>query len=258
MSPPTLPGENGADGMSREARVTAALIDLADTLVADFDPADFLYRVAEHCMNLLDIGDAGVMLAAGAGPLRLVAATSEDVRLVELFELDASEGPCFTAFHTATPVDHLLSVSAKPRWPRFSTRARRSGYASVYAAPILLRSQTIGVLNLFRRIPGSLSEADRALARALADATAISLLQQTTLDQHRTVQSQLQRALDTRSIIEQAKGFLTARHAIAPNMAFQRMRAHARHHQIRIADLARAIIDETVVLPPPPGNDTKV
>jgi GAF domain-containing protein len=255
MSPSTRPEQNGAHEPSREARVTAALIDLADTLVADFDPADFLYRVAEHCMNLLDIGDAGVMLAAGAGPLRLVASTSEDVRLVELFELDASEGPCFSAFHTSTPVDHPLTASPEPRWPHFSTRARHSGYASVYAAPILLRSQTIGVLNLFRRTPGSLSEADRALARALADATAISLLQQTTLDQHRTVQSQLQRALDTRTVIEQAKGFLAARLAIDPDTAFQRMRTHARHHQIRIADLARAIVDKTATLPPPPAAD---
>ncbi|MEU8952696.1 GAF and ANTAR domain-containing protein [Streptomyces sp. NPDC048518] len=251
MSPSTLPDQDGAGGPSREAKVTAALIDLADTLVADFDPADFLYRVAEHCMNLLDIADAGVMLAVDPGPLRLVAATSEDVRLVELFELDASEGPCFSAFHTAVPVEHTLADSPSPLWPRFSARARRSGYAFVYAAPVLLRSQTIGVLNLFRRAPGSLSEADRALARALADVTAISLLQQTALDQHRTVQSQLQQALNTRTIIEQAKGFLVARHAIDPDTAFQRLRAHARHHQIRIADLARAIVEETATLPPP-------
>ncbi|AZM51745.1 RNA-binding protein [Streptomyces sp. WAC 01529] len=251
MSPSTLPDHDGAGGPSREARITAALIDLADTLVADFDPADFLYRVTEHCMNLLDIGDAGVMLAVGTGPLRLVAATSESVRLVELFELDAKEGPCFTAFHTATPVEHTLLTSPSPLWPRFSARARRSGYAFVYAAPVLLRSQTIGVLNLFRRDPGPMSEADRSLARALADVTAISLLQQTALDHHRTVQSQLQQALDTRTIIEQAKGFLAARHGIDPDTAFQRMRAHARHQQIRIANLARAILDEVETLPPP-------
>ncbi|MFI9024576.1 ANTAR domain-containing protein [Streptomyces sp. NPDC053560] len=236
-------------------RVAAALIDLADTLVADFDPADFLYRVAEHCMDLLDIGDAGVMLALpGAGPLRLVSATSERVRLVELFELDAREGPCFTAYHDAVPIDHtVLAVSS--RWPNFSARARSAGYLSVHASPIRLRKETIGVLNLFRRVPGPLPETDRQLARAVADATAISLLQQATLDDHRLLSTQLQGALKTRSIIEQAKGYLTSHHAIDPDTAFQRLRSHARHHQMRIADLALQVIDGTVSLPFQPGTD---
>ncbi|MFC6063307.1 GAF and ANTAR domain-containing protein [Streptomyces ochraceiscleroticus] len=236
-------------------RVAAALIDLADTLVADFDPADFLYRVAEHCMDLLDIGDAGVMLALpGTGPLRLVATTSEQVRLVELFELDAREGPCFTAYHDAVPVDHT-DLTTSRRWPEFSVRARGAGYLSVHASPILLRKETIGVLNLFRRVPGALSEADRHLARALADATAISLLQQTTLDHHRTLSAQLQGALDTRTVIEQAKGYLTSHHAIDPDTAFQRLRCHARHHQMRIADLAREVVEGTVALPFPPSTE---
>ncbi|MGW7090407.1 GAF domain-containing protein [Streptomyces sp. NPDC054871] len=175
--PPEPPSPNGPPRLPREARITAALIDLADTLVDDFDPAEFFYRVAEHCMDLLDIGDAGVMLALPDGPLRLVAASSERVRLVELFELDASEGPCCSAFHKAAPVDHAIDDMTSPRWPRFTSRAHHAGYTSVHATPIRLRRETIGVLNLFRRIPGTLLEADRHLARALADSTAISLLQ---------------------------------------------------------------------------------
>ncbi|GGM17828.1 transcriptional regulator [Streptomyces fumigatiscleroticus] len=241
----------------REIRVTAALIDLADVLVADFDPTDFLYRVAEHCMDLLDITDAGVMLAApDDGPLRLVATTSERVRLVELFELDAREGPCCTAYHDAASLDH--EVTAVPsRWPSFDTRAHQAGYRSVCAIPIRLRRQTLGVLNLFRRAPGPLTDADRHLARALADITAISLLQQTALDHHRTLSMQLQQALTTRTVIEQAKGYLTSHHGIDPETAFQHLRAHARHHQIRIADLARGIIDGTTALPLPSTNTAR-
>ncbi|WP_030566289.1 GAF and ANTAR domain-containing protein, partial [Streptomyces aureocirculatus] len=248
---PEPPSANGPSGLTREARITAALIDLADTLVDDFDPAEFFYRVAEHCMDLLDIGDAGVMLALPDQPLHLVASSSEQVRLVELFELDASEGPCYTAFHEAVPVDHAIDDRTSPRWPRFTPRAHHAGYSSVHATPIRLRKATIGVLNLFRRTPGPLPEADRHLARALADATAISLLQQTTLDQHRTVRAQLETALVTRTIIEQAKGFLTARHQTDPDTAFRRLRAHARHHQMRLADLAHDIVDGTTTLPPP-------
>ncbi|MFI9024573.1 GAF and ANTAR domain-containing protein [Streptomyces sp. NPDC053560] len=235
--------------------MTAALIDLADTLVADFDPADFLYRVTEHCMDLLDIGDAGVMLAAADGPLRLVAATSEQVRLVELFEPDAREGPCFTAYHEAAPVDHTMVVPSS-RWPDFSARAHLAGYRSVHASPIRLREDTIGALNLFRRVPGPLPDADQHLARALADATAISLLQQTTLDHHRTLNMQLQQALNTRTVIEQAKGYLTSHHSIDPDTAFHRLRAYARSHRIRLADLARDVIDGTVALPPSTTEDT--
>lgn len=235
--------------------MTAALIDLADTLVADFDPDDFLYRVADHCMDLLDIGDAGVMLAERGGTLRLVATSSERVRLVELFELDASEGPCCTAFEESVPVDHTRLGSPSPRWPRFTARAHRAGYASVHASPIRLRTETLGVLNLFRRNSGRLTGADRNLARALADATAISLLHQTTLNQHRTVRTQLQQALDTRSVIEQAKGFLTSQHGIDPDTAFQRLRAHARHHQLRLTDLARDIVEGSTTLPPPTGTE---
>ncbi|WP_399926989.1 GAF and ANTAR domain-containing protein [Streptomyces kanamyceticus] len=244
---------NGPPRLPREARITAALIDLADTLVEDFDPAEFLYRVANHCMDLLDIGDAGVMLAVPKGPLQLVASSSERVRLVELFELDAREGPCFTAFHEAAAVDHTIKPAPSPRWPRFDTRAGRAGYTSVHASPIRLRGETIGVLNLFRRVPDPLSEADRNLARALADATAISLLQQTTLDQHRTVRAQLQTALDSRTNIEQAKGFLTARHGTDPDTSFNLLRAHARHHHLRLVDLARDIVNGTTILPPPPS-----
>ncbi|MFI5809219.1 GAF and ANTAR domain-containing protein [Streptomyces sp. NPDC051561] len=229
---------------SREARIAAAFVDLADTLVDDFDPVDFLYRVAEHCTSLLDIHDAGVMLAPHGGPLRLVAATSEQVRLVELFELDAAQGPCQDAYVQARVMEHDLTVPG--RWPEFSARAHKEGYLSVHAVPIHLRGETIGVLNLFRSIPDHLAGADRILARALADATAISLLQQTTLDHHRALGAQLQQALHTRTIIEQAKGFLVGRQNTDPDMAFQRLRTYARRHQLRIADVARDLVNGTL------------
>ncbi|WP_229820986.1 MULTISPECIES: GAF and ANTAR domain-containing protein [Streptomyces] len=228
-----------------------ALIDLADVLAADFDQADFLYRVAGHCMDLLDISDAGVMLAAPGERLRLVAASSERMRPVELFELDAGEGPCCTAYHDATPVDHTISDAPQPRWPRFTSRAHRAGYLSVHAVPIRRREDVIGVLNLFRALPGALPEEDRHLARTLADATAISLTQRAALDHHRTLNRQLQHALDSRTTIEQAKGFLAATAGTDVDAAFQRMRAHARRHQMRLADLARAIVAGTIILSPP-------
>ncbi|MER6694413.1 GAF and ANTAR domain-containing protein, partial [Streptomyces minutiscleroticus] len=145
-------------------------------------------------------------------------------------------------------------LDASPvRWPKFSEHAFRAGYRCVHATPIRLREDVIGVLNLFRRTPEVLGEADRHLSRALADATAISLVQQASLDHHRTVNRQLQHALDSRTVIEQAKGFLASAHGTDPGTAFEQLRAHARRHRIRLADLARDVVEARVVLPPGAG-----
>ncbi|WP_229919839.1 ANTAR domain-containing protein [Streptomyces minutiscleroticus] len=201
-------------------------------------------------MNLLDISDAGVMLAAAGAPLQLVAASSERMRAVELFELDARAGPCLTAYREGRSIDHTPLDASPVRWPEFSAHAYRAGYRCVHATPIRLRTDTIGVLNLFRRTPEVLGEADRHLSRALADATTISLVQQASLDHQRTVNRQLQRALDSRSAIEQAKGFLASTRGTDPGTAFEQLRAHARRHRIRLADLSRDVVAGAVTLPP--------
>ncbi|WP_206502807.1 GAF and ANTAR domain-containing protein [Streptomyces chrestomyceticus] len=239
------------DGSEREAQVSDALIDLADTLADDFQLDHLPARVAGHCLDLLDIDDAGVMLTEPDGMLRLAAATSHDVRLIARIELEAGEGPCRTALLKAAAVDHTLSAVPTPPWPRFSARAHQAGYSSVHAIPIHLRNHTLGVLALFLRCAGRLPDSDRHLARALATATALAVLQHTALARHRTTAGQLQQALVTRTVIEQAKGFLAARHTTDPTNAFQWMRAHARHHHLRLADLAHDIVDGTFTLVPP-------
>ncbi len=249
--PPSHP--SGRLPAAREARVTAALLDLTDTLAGDFDPAGFLHRVTRHCLDLLDVSDAGVMLSAANGPLCLVASTSESVRLVELFELGARQGPSHTAYQRTVTVEHSHTTDPSP-WPGFTACIRGAGYRSVYAVPIRLRTQTIGALSLFRRVSGPLSDADRHLAQALADATAVVLLQQAALDEHRTRTTQLQHALDSRTVIEQAKGYLASHLSIAPDNAFQLLRAHARHHHLRIADLSRNILNGTTRLPTTNSN----
>ncbi|KAA0920538.1 GAF and ANTAR domain-containing protein, partial [Streptomyces apricus] len=234
----------------REAQVTAALLDLTDTLAGDFDPAGFLHRVTRHCLNLLDISDAAIMLCAAGSPLCLVAHTCESVKQVELFELDAREGPGHTAYQRALAVEHSHTTDPSP-WPGFTARIHDAGYRSVHAVPIRLRTQSLGALTLFRRAGGPLTDADRHLAQALADATALSLLQQNALADHRTLTTQLQHALDSRSIIEQAKGYLASHLSITPASAFHLLRTYARHNQLRISDLSHNILNGTIHLPPP-------
>ncbi|MFC9970470.1 ANTAR domain-containing protein [Spirillospora sp. NPDC127200] len=227
----------------------AALVDLADTLVADFDLADLLHRVTRHCLGLLEVDGAGVMYAAPDEVLRLMASSTEQVRLLELFELDADTGPCVTAYRTGRPACYIAPGPYEPGWEPLVTRAGQAGFGALYAVPMRLRGDTVGVLNLFSRAPRALNGPDEDLARALADIATIALLQQRALDQHTVLNRQLQTALDSRVYIEQAKGIIAGRQAITTEAAFQVLRDRARTTNRKIVDVARAIATGT---PPPP------
>src|ERR1700749_4119140 len=130
--------------MSREADVVRSLVEMADTLVDDYDVVDLLTGLATRCVTLLDVSAAGGMLVAPKGGLGLVASSSEAMRLLELFELQAQEGPCLDAFRTGEPVEHVNLVVESSRWPKFSTAARRAGFVSAVALPLRLRDVTLG------------------------------------------------------------------------------------------------------------------
>jgi hypothetical protein len=232
--------------MSREQTLALAFVELADTLVADFDVVDFLHGLAGRCVDLLAVDAAGLMLADQRGRLRLMASSAEQSRLLELFELETDEGPCLACFHAS----HLVSDTAldrpDPRWPRFGQRAGLAGYRAAHALPLRLRDETIGVLNLFCVAGGPLSEADARLGQALADVATIGLLQHRAIAHRQLLAEQLQGALNSRVLVEQAKGVIAERLQIGMAEAFTALRAHARRHNLRLSDLARGIIDGTV------------
>jgi GAF domain-containing protein len=232
--------------LTREARVVQSLVDLADTLVADYDVIDVLTGLAHRCVDVLDMSAAGVMLASPAGDLRLVASSSEAMRVVELFELQAREGPCLDAYRTGEQIEHEDLQPGAGRWPRFSTVAVEAGFGSVLALPLRLRATTIGALNLFTVEHVPPTEADVTVARAFADLATISVLQTRAVDEARLVSDQLTRALTSRIVIEQAKGVVFERAGIDMDAAFTRMRTYARHHNRLLTDVARAAIDGTL------------
>ena len=161
-------------GGPRERLLADAFVDMADTLVADYDVLDFLHGLAGHCVELLDVDAAGLMLADRSGTLRVAASSTEQVRLLELFELQNEEGPCLECFGSGAPVaNDDLDADGASRWPRFSREALSAGFRSVVALPMRLRDETIGALNLFRAEPGPLLDPDRSLAQALADVATI-------------------------------------------------------------------------------------
>jgi transcriptional regulator with GAF, ATPase, and Fis domain len=224
-------------------------VELADNLVADFDLIDFLRLLTDRCVGLLGASAAGVLLADREGELRVMAASDEEVRLLELFQLQHDEGPCLDCFHTGAPVFVTNLAAESARWPRFAVQARRSGFGAVQALPMRLRDEVVGALNLFLASPGPFDPAAAPLAQALADVATISLLQQRSTHRNTVLNEQLQSALNSRVLIEQAKGKLAERQGIDMERAFTALRGYARSHNRRLSDVARAFIDNSEPLP---------
>lgn len=227
-----------------DARVTQTFVELADTLVADFDLMEFLHTLTDRCVELLDADAAGLLLADQRGSLRLVAASTDRVQVMELFQLQGDEGPCMDCFRSGevVTVSDVSDPAAARRWPRFTAAATDMGYPGVHAIPMALRADTLGTLNLFRTAPGGLDRATARLAKALVDVATIGILQERAVHHREMVVEQLQTALNTRVAIEQAKGVLAERHGVTPDEAFAWLRRHARSHSRGLADLAAEVI----------------
>jgi GAF domain-containing protein len=228
--------------MIREAVLARTMVELADTLVDDFDVVDLLTTLSDRCVAVLDTAAAGIMLAAPGGDLQLMTSSSEAMRIVELFELQSQEGPCLDCFRSGEPVvNHDLSVE-NGRWPRFADVALRAGFRAADAIPMRLRGQVIGALNLFRTEVGSLTADDVDIAQALADLATIAILQHRAAVEASVVNEQLTHALQSRIVIEQAKGVIAEREGLEVDQAFAQLRSYARSHNLRLAALAQAVV----------------
>ena len=222
--------------MTREALLARTLVELADNLVDDFDIVDLLTTLSDRCVEVLDIAAAGIMLVAPDGDLRVMTSSSEAMRVVELFELQSQEGPCLDCYRSGEAVVNHDLASADTRWPVFAPVALDAGFRSADAVPMRLRSQIIGALNLFRSEPGALDDRDVIVAQALADVATIALLQHRTAAAAEVVNDQLMVALNSRILIEQAKGIIAERHHVDMEQAFSRLRTHARNRNQLLSD----------------------
>jgi transcriptional regulator with GAF, ATPase, and Fis domain len=231
--------------------LSETFVELTDTMVADFDVIDFLQVLTDRSVQLLEVAAAGLLLADPRGELRVIAASSEAARLLELFQLQNDQGPCLDCFRSGQPVSAAdLTVEAR-RWPRFAPAAQHAGFAAVQALPMRLREQVIGALNLFRATPGAFDPAGIRIGQALADVATISLLHERSMRHSDTINEQLQTALNSRVVIEQAKGKLAERHGLDMDQAFAILREHARTRNLRLSDLARAFVEGTDPLTSP-------
>jgi GAF domain-containing protein len=238
-----------SDGrLPREEMLAHTFVELADTLVADFDVVELLSLLADRCVEVLGVGAAGLMLVGLDGELRVMASSSETMRVLELFELQAHEGPCLDCYQTGRPVLDLDLSAGNPRWPRFTAEALRAGFHSVHALPMRLRGNVIGALNLFDVQPDQMAQVDVDAAQALADVATIAVLQHRATLEAQVLTDQLHLALNSRIVIEQAKGVVAERKGLNMEEAFYALRNHAQNHKLRLVDVARGVVDGSFAL----------
>jgi transcriptional regulator with GAF, ATPase, and Fis domain len=228
--------------VTHETKLATAFVELAEAMVTGRDLVDFLHLLSCRTIELLDVDAAGVMLADENDRLRAIAASSEDTHLIEVFALQHQEGVCLDVYRDGRP-EQVSTAGTVDRWPNFSKRAIAHGYGWVCGIPLRHGTETIGALNLFRAKDEALGEHDVRLGQALADAATVALLLRRETNQARRQAGQLQAALDSRVLIEQAKGMLAERLGVTPDEAFGLLRGHARNHNRKLADLAHEIVE---------------
>ena len=231
-------------------RLATIFVEFADTLVDDFDLIEFLHMLTDRTASLIGAAAVGLVLADKDGRLEFMAGSDENVKLLELFQVQTHEGPCLEAFHSGQPVVNVSLGEATGRWPRFAPRATSSGFQSVHAFPMRLRHQSIGALNVFGDTKGGdFTGPDVPIVQALADVAAIALLQERAIHRGEVLTEQLQGALNSRVVLEQAKGAIAQAHQIDVDEAFHRIRAYARNNNRKLTDVAHAIVAGRSALP---------
>jgi GAF domain-containing protein len=226
----------------RERDVTRAFVSLSSSLANGYDVVDLLDELVGHCARLIEVDSAGLLLADGLGVLHVMAASSEVARLLEVFQLQRAEGPCRDCFRTGLPVSVPDLQDATEQWPEFVPAALAAGFASVHAVPMRLRDNTLGAMGMFGAVVGSLSEDNLSLAQALADVASVAIVQDKAVAERGAVVEQLQAALNSRVVIEQAKGIVAHVGDLEVGQAFVVIRQYARNHNERLTVVADAVV----------------
>jgi transcriptional regulator with GAF, ATPase, and Fis domain len=232
----------------REERLVSTFATLADALTSDYDVLDLLQLLVDTCAEVLDVGEAGILLADSHGTLEVAASTSDSNRLVEVMQLSAEAGPCIESFQTGRAISVPDIQQSPARWQVFVTTALGEGFQSAYALPMRLRDTTIGTLNLMRTQLGAMDDRDVVAAQAFADVATIGILQHRALEDSGRLNAQLQIALDSRVVIEQAKGVVASDLDVPVEEAFVRIRTYARSHQLALREVAARIVNRQIRL----------
>lgn len=240
---PIVRGEVKGVPVPREAQLASLFVEIAYNLVEDFGAVELLGVLSDQCVKVFDISAAGVMLAGPDGDLRVVASSSEAMRMLEVFELQSADGPCPDCYRTGRPILNKRLATADDIWPQFALRAVGAGFKSAHALPMRLRGSVIGALNLFREDEGEMEEADVQIAQAFADIATVTILQERAASDTELTTEQAHRILDDRIVIEQATGILSEVADLDIEHAFLRLRDYAHRNHRRLVDTAQDIVD---------------
>lgn len=235
------------DGNSREARINAAFVTVADTLTTNYDMVDLLHTLVHECVGILGMHAGGMMLADGSGELQLMTSTSEAAAFVEMMQLNAAEGPCIDSFRTGAAVS-VPNIAQSATWPAFRVAALAQGFQSALATPMKLRGKILGTMNLFGTEPVEVSERDAAVAQALADVATIGILQERVIREGHLMAEQLYRALGSRILIEQAKGVISNELSISVDEAFALLRKYSRDHGATIRSVSGQVSNREITV----------
>jgi transcriptional regulator with GAF, ATPase, and Fis domain len=234
--------------MVEASQLANTFVALADTLVDEYDVVDLMHRLSDECVSLLGAEAAGLLLADQRGSLQVIGASAERSRLLELLQLEADAGPCVDCYRTGSRVVVPDLAREAERWPEFAAAAGDVGFGSVYALPLRLRTEIIGTLNLFGTHHQVLDQEALSLAQGLADVATIGILHERAIRQSELLAEQLQSALTSRVVIEQAKGILAEHSRLDMTAAFDRLRVYARNHNKRLSDVAGAVVDRRLAI----------
>jgi GAF domain-containing protein len=259
---PARPGDpsqgDRTGDITHEAVLARTFVRLADTLASDFDIVDFLQGLSADSVEILRAEAAGVMLADPRGGLRLIASSDERMRLLELFELQGAQGPCLDAFASGRAVQ-ACAADSRARWPVFAPRASGAGFQVMCAVPLRVRADVIGALNLFRGSDEPFTRTEMEIAQAMAEMAAIGLIQERALRERNLLTEQLQAALNSRVVIEQAKGMLAEYLTMTVDDAFKLLRRYARDHNRKLSVIASDVVSRKIssaALGRPPGQQS--
>lgn len=231
-------------------RVARVFVEVADTLIKEFDLIEFFHMLTTRIADMLDASPVGLLIADQRGRLEFMAASDETVGHLELFQAQNQEGPCLDAFLQGRPMVNKDLREAVGRWPNFAPRAVAAGFRSVHAFPLRLRTERIGALNVFSSsVGGRLDASDIQVVQALADVASIGLLQERAIRRGEILTEQLQGALNSRIIIEQAKGAIAQALGVNVDEAFELIRSHSRNKNLRLVDVARTVVTDRYGLP---------
>ena len=231
---------------AREDDIVAAFVAMSGSLARGSDVTEMLTQLTADCARLLDVSAVGLLLADPRGALHVLAASSDRIADLEAFQAQRAQGPCHTCYLDGRPVDVPDLAAAAAQWPDFAEAAARAGVVSVHAVPMRLGDDVVGALNLFGSTPGQLNESDLRLAQALADVATVALIQDRAAADKELVNKQLQMALDSRVILEQAKGVLSYSGGMDMPAAYAALRTYARDHNIQLTDLAHALVSRAL------------